>query len=308
MGKFKIEVDNKGWRSRKTTISKREMQSEVLNTMRRRLFNDDDGSVWEEIQNNNLYGYVDLGDRDYEDRRRALNEAGDGDESSCDTDWYDSWDAVYDNNVFAMWKVQPDEESATKNILDKDVLSQICDAETKSLDLLKEIDGCGGCSDVAECLPPHSLTLVLRYYVGGGYEMTCSDLMGAYTTDIQQDFTDTLVTCTQQMKDSWDPVTEAFIGDMSACPQYFIPHLVDVGFAVNGNTSLRYTASYFNTKPVVNDDGDLELDSIYEQWESFDGADGINVVGVYDTIDETFSIKLVDALTIADMGLVSTKF
>ncbi len=316
VGNFKVEVDNKGWRSRKTTISNREMQAEVLNTMRRQLFNDDDGSVWEDIKKDALSNeFIELVDREYDERRNLYDRHAD--ESSCKTQWYESRGEFHHDNLFAMWKVEPDKETTTKSILDKDILSQICDAETKSRSQLEEIGACGTCSSddegvEFECPLPYSLTLVLRHYIGGAgsFDMTCSELMDAYSTGVQQEFTNALVKCTQEMKNSWDPATESFEGNnMSACPQYFIPHLVDTAFAVNGNTLLRYSSSYFNTyKSGLNEDSDLDLDNrLFDMMGSFDGADGAAVMGIYDTINETFNSKLADVLLVSDMRLVSTK-
>ena len=87
-----------------------------------------------------------------------------------------------------------------------------------------------------------------------------------------------------------------------------MPYMVDNAFGINGNNKLRLTSSYFYTKPMLDSDGDEVLDDkVVDLKDSFDEADGTTVRGVYDTVEETINTRHVDALTVSDMGLVSSK-
>jgi len=208
-----------------------------------------------------------------------------------------------ENNVYAIWKVEPENDAVpTISALDKKVLLEICVAETNSLKLLKDEGACGGCDGDA-CLPPHSLLLVLRGEISGGFDMSCAELMNAYTSDVQSQFTQKLVTCTNQMRDTWDPNAQVF-DDLSSCPDYFMVNLIDANFGVNGNTKLRYTSSYFHTAMIGDADADDEMTKkIFEKFDDFDQADGINVLGAYDTVFESFNTIYVDELVTSDMTL-----
>ena len=56
-----------------------------------------------------------------------------------------------------------------------------------------------------------------------------------------------LVNCVSEFKDQWNPATQTLIGETSSCPSNFLPHLIDAGFGIGGNTNLRYTSSVFYT-------------------------------------------------------------
>lgn len=71
-GDFKIEVDNKGWRSRGTLISDREMQVDVLNLNRNKLYEDTDGTYWEYLKTTLTRGFVDLLEREDAYERKLL--------------------------------------------------------------------------------------------------------------------------------------------------------------------------------------------------------------------------------------------
>lgn len=281
VGNFEIEVDNAGWKSRSTKIADREMQADLVDAKRSALFYDEDGSAWSDAQNNLARGYIEL-----EGRRRlssnhqtttstsmvkyfqknvfgygntkisshVRNLEGEGEET-CDSDsFYSSVDETsFEDNLYAMWKVQPDDDVATKSILDNDILLKICQAETNTLEVLDKLQAtdsttCTVCSEASDrCLPPHSLIMLLRNYVADGADKSCSDLMDLYTAAVQEEFTTSLVDCVNEFRDQWDPASQTLIGETSSCPSNFLPHLVDAGFGINGNTDLRYSSSVFYT-------------------------------------------------------------
>jgi 5-methyltetrahydrofolate--homocysteine methyltransferase len=290
VGDFKIEVDNKGWRSRGTLIANREMQSDLLIRYQNALFEDVEGTLWNEMQTVIQTGYVDIADREENGRRL-----------SCDTSWYSSSDLFSEDNLFAVWKAQPSMESASMSILDKEVLSDICEAEAATLASLEDNGACISC-DNDKCLSPHSLILVLRGsgFIDGGENMNCSELMSAYTSSVQSEFTASLVNCTNSIRLSFDPATSSYDPNvLQNCPVGFRTSLVDNSFGVNGNEMLRYTSSYFHTSAV-------DFEKIYQVWKDdlFDEGSNPSVVrGVYDTIYENINDKYVDELVQSDMGL-----
>lgn len=309
VGKFEIAVDNAGWRSRGTLISNREMQNDLLLQNVAELFQDTDGSTWEYLENTLSRGYVELEDRDSARRRtqqqhNRLFQTEEQQEpkrslSTCDTDWYGStgsFSMYGSKTMYAIYKVEHEEEGAASfSILDKEVMSNICEAETNTLQTLQNEGLCDDSCDDGTCLPPHSLLLVLRNYLQGGVDMTCSQLMDAYTSNVQADFTQTLVECTVQLTTNFDQSSQKF-GDISSCPLYMEPHLVDVNFALNGNDKLRYTSSFFPTSTV-------DPAELYKRLEQFDDAGGVNILAVYDTMGDDFNTIFVDALVISDMAL-----
>jgi hypothetical protein len=290
VGDFKIEVDNKGWRSRGTLIANREMQSDLLTRYQSALFEDSDGTLWNEMQTVIQKGYVDFADR-IENARRL----------TCDTSWYSSVDLFKRDNLFAVWKAQPSQEMASMSILDREVLSDICDAEAVTLAMLEENGACSSC-DNDKCLPPHSLILLLRGsgLIDGSEDMNCLELMSAYTSSVQSEFTTALVNCTNSVRLSFDPATSTYDPSvLQSCPVGFRTSLVDNSFGINGNEMLRYTSSYFHTSAV-------DFEKIYKIWKDdlFDeGSDPSVVSGVYDTVYENINEKYVDELVQSDMGL-----
>lgn len=218
----------------------------------------------------------------------------------CDVSWYGDYEAVlFENNVFAVWKVQPTLKTATLSALDKEVMSQICEAEVKTLKIMQDAKVCKlQCSD-SKCLPPLSLVLLLRQKLND-HDSSCENLMNAYTGDVQEEFTSELVTCTTEYVENFD--TSSFVpGPTTSCPQGFQASLVDYSFGKEGNGKLRYTSSYFYTTSEGDDEAEAKRsDDLYNVYLDFDGADGIIVQGVYDTTNETFNVMYVDELIISD--------
>jgi hypothetical protein len=350
VGDFKVEVDNKGWRSRGTLIADREMQVDLMNLNRKKLFEDTDGSHWEYLKNTLSRGYVDLEERDEvydrkllyqgESRKVPLSRNGsrrmnrglkDFDpfqsakdnirnllssrklsnqhssvqsnpildnsrflalEDTCDTSWYSNYEEVLEeDNTLAIWKVQPGLDSTTTSILDKEVMEQICEAEVNTLSIMKEANVCKKCSD-GNCLPPHSLVLLLRNKLND-HQSTCRELMNAYTSQVQADFTNQLYNCTNEYVENFDSSTLT-PGNSTSCPDGFMPNLVDFFFGKDGNTRLLYTSSYFHTY-------EADVNAVYKIYRKFDGADGRIVRGVYDTVEESFNQIYVDELVVSDM-------
>jgi 5-methyltetrahydrofolate--homocysteine methyltransferase len=290
VGDFKIEVDNKGWRSRGTLIANREMQSDLLIRYQNALFEDTEGTLWNEMQTVIQTGYVDLVDREQNDRRL-----------SCDVSWYSSTDLLEEDNLFAVWKAEPSQEIASMSILDKELLSNICDSEASTQAILEENGACSSCEN-DKCLSPHSLILVLKGsgLIDGGENMNCSELMSAYTSSVQSDFTASLVNCTNSIRLGFDPATSSYDPSiLQSCPAGFRTNLVDNSFGVNGNQMLRYTTSYFHTSSS-------DFEKVYQLWkgDSFDEGNKQSVVrGVYDTVYEEINDIYVDELVQSDMGL-----
>jgi len=357
VGDFSVEVDNKGWRSRGTLIADREMQVELLNLNRKKLFEDTDGSHWQYLKTTLSRGFVDLLERDDAYERKLVSQGGGASrqvvpksqtnsrnmarrgledfdpfpsakryfenvlagrrfsarrsllessnptleksrflalDSTCDTSWYSDYEKVLEeDNTFAVWKVQPDLDSATLSALDKEVMEQICEAEVKTLSIMKEANVCKKCSD-GNCLPPHSLVLLLRNKLND-HQSTCKELMNAYTSQVQAEFTSQLYNCTNEYVDTFDASTLS-PGNAPSCPDGYIPTLVDFFFGKDGRTNLRYTSSFFHTY-------EADVNSVYKIYQQFDGADGNIVLGVYDTVDESFNEIYVDELVVSDMAL-----
>ena len=70
VGKFSIAVDNDGWRTRGTLISKRQQQVRLVMKRNKDLFADTDGSLWKELKQNvqpNIF--VRIRDEDKDNRR-----------------------------------------------------------------------------------------------------------------------------------------------------------------------------------------------------------------------------------------------
>lgn len=346
-GDFKVEVDNKGWRSRGTLIADREMQVDLMNLNRNELFEDTDGSYWEYLKNTLTRGYVDLVERDDVYERKLLNQGEsrkmlntrssrkwglkDFDpvqstkrhfrqllssrkssnrqselkydttndksrflalEDTCDVSWYSDYEKVLEeDNTYAIWKVQPGLDAATLSILDKEVMEQICEAEVNTLAIMKEANVCKKCSD-GNCLPPHSLVLLLRNKLND-HQSTCKELMNAYTSQVQAEFTAQLYNCTNEYVDNFDSSTLT-PGNSPSCPDGFMPNLVDFFFGKDGNTDLRYSSSYFHTY-------EMDVNDVYKIYRKFDGSDGNVVRGVYDTVEESFNQIYVDELVVSDM-------
>lgn len=341
VGEFKIEVDNKGWLSRKTTIANRQMQMDLVNYNRGDLFADTNGSVWEELKSKNSeQGFIDIEQKEEAYQRRLqdqnlhmLDSVSDvknnvkgsliskmkrnrgkssnfikptrdlNSDTACDTTWYDDTFEVLDtDNLYAIWKAQPKEDSATSSILDVNVLTEICKAEVNTLRVLEESNMCNKCYAGANgnsCLPPHSLVTVLRLKFDM-MESSCDDLMNEYAP-IQESFTTELVACTQKYLDVFDKSSLSPGDTEGLCPDGYLPSLVDVMFGTKGNQMLRFTSSHFSTfhfKPASQ-----EVSDFYDVYSKMDVADGEIVSGTYDTTKESLSTVKIDKLVQSDMTL-----
>lgn len=284
LGEFSIAVDNDGWRSRGTLVSMREMQNEVLSLFRKKLFQDRDGSVWEDLQNNVQIGYRDLGDTAELRRLQSLPFG-----STCNPTKYYGSD-LFRDNLFAVYKAEPDADLSKVSILEPEVLLRVCEAEQETQQALQQNGVCGGCEG-EQCLPPLSLILSLRAELNG-FNMTCKELIQAYIP-IEDQFTNSLVKCTNEVLDQFDPTTSSY-GETEHCPSLFSPTMIDGNFGVNGNKILRYTSSYFIT---------FEADDqkVYDMRDEYGQTDGV-VLGVsYDTFWETQNEIYVDNVLLSDM-------
>ena len=297
---FEVSVDNKGWRSRGTVIANREMQNDILRRLKNDLFKDTDGSAWEDAENNIVYGYVAIDAREDED---STDDAAEPDSTTtrnlfidgCDTGKYYST-AMAKNNIFATYKTEPDAlettSSSTKSILDPDVLFDICQAETATNEALQSNGVCGGCPGTDNCLPPFSLLLVLRLTLGQ-LDSTCAELKELYTETKQEEFTNTLLECTQEINENYDSITQSY-GATTKCPPAFQANLIDTEFGKDGNKVLRYSSSYFITYQFDNKD-------VYAIRPDFGYTDETIVKSTYDTMRENHNEIYVESLLVSDM-------
>lgn len=274
-GKFKIEVDNKGWRSRGTLIANREMQNDIVMRLRNDLFQDTDGSVWEDAETNIVRGYLQLEDRTDEDEEA---------EEECDASKFYQTMLLQDN-LFAAYEAQN-----SKSILDADVLFAICEAETKTNEILEQNNVCG-CEGDSECPAPASLLFVLRLYYGN-LNASCGELKEYYTSDIQEQFTDDLVQCTSDVLSSYDSTTKQY--DAPNCPTGFQVTMVDKEFAIDGNRVLKYSSSYFFTDAIENQ-------ALFDIRPQYAQTDNTIVQSTYDTLWEVQNNLYVDSVLLSDM-------
>jgi len=100
-GNFSIAVDNEGWRTRGTSISLKQQQIRLLLKKKQDLFNDMDGSVWADLQENVQSGIYGTDMRVYErekkeqDAKLAEKDVGENNGSAlssvksdqCSIDW-----------------------------------------------------------------------------------------------------------------------------------------------------------------------------------------------------------------------------
>lgn len=277
-GDFKIEVDNKGWRSRGTVIANREMQNDLILRLKSDLFEDDDGSLWDKVENEVQRGYMQLEDRG--------DSEGDSEEEQCNANLF-YYKMLAEDNLFATYQAQNG-----KSILDADVLFQICEAETKTNDVLIKNKVCG-CDGDDSCPAPASLVWILRQEYSKS-DLSCSELMEFYTQAVQEEFTDKLVLCTEEVLDSYDSVAKSY--DAPNCPTGFQVSMVDTEFAVDGKRQLTYSSSYFFTSAVDNED-------LFEIRSDYEGTDDTVVSVAYDTLLEVQNNLYVDSVLIADMTL-----
>lgn len=342
VGEFKIEVDNKGWLSRGTAIADRQMQIDVLKMNRRDLFNDSNGTLWERLVNEEAVGFTDVEEKNalYQDRRRSLMSTAidlkndvlsslsskdistTRDRTLLTSDMCDAWynnpyDVLWQENLFALWKVQPELDDfspdVTQSILDKEVINKICTAEQNSLRELEDAGLCTKCdtgvSKSNTCLPPHSLIYLIRNRLDS-MDSSCEELTTAYSA-IQEEFVDEMITCTNTYIDNFDKAS-LVPGDMSNCTlRGYLPSLVDINFGQYGNRKLRFSSSYFRTYDV-NPFGEDELakkELLYEISPDFDNTGNANeddvniVIGYYDTVYEAIKVVKTDLLIQGDMAL-----
>jgi hypothetical protein len=291
---------HKGWRSRGTLIANREMQDEVISAETTRLFEDTDGSAWDDLENNVSYGYRGIaGGGVLEERRKLSDRSSDNMNrnlfsDTCDVDTYYG-NMLSKDNLFAVYKTDPQLETSTKSILEPDVLFEICETETKMKAVLEENGVCSGCDTTDECLPPHSLLLVLRLYLGDdSLELSCSDLKQKYIQlGVQEEFTNILVDCVQEIYANYDTETSSY-STTTKCPDLFGVNLVDKDFARNGNTMIRYSSSFYITYEVDSND-------LFNARPEYILSDETIVKSVYETLKETQTTLFIESILGADM-------
>ena len=288
-GKFEVAIDNEGWISRNTLIGDREMQTNLIKINRKELFNDEDGSVWYDLENNIQTGFIDVEDDSFERRRR--NEELPSFLDGCEIDFYFSENFLTRDNVFSVWKTEPDKATTSVSTLDVDVVKQICEADAKTLAALEANNACKAeCGD-SKCLPGHSLSLVLHVYLGLD-DLSCDALVEAYTNEVKEEFVAKLADCSNEIRESFDPVTKTWGEDLS-CPPLFRSSLLASDFGLDGNLVNRYSTSYYNTFETV--------DEAFKIHDDFGFGDGILVQNSYGTLWDKFGDLHVDSLLTRDM-------
>jgi len=302
-GKFSIAVENHGWKSRKTLIANRDMQRTILMENQDLLFDDEDGSEWELLENNNKKGW------DFDFRRR-LSAADDNtlntEErhlesffSGCGAEWYRS-DIISENNLICAWRPK-----GRLSALDPEVLLEICKAEQNTLAVMESENAC--LKYCGKCLPPHSLILVLRDHlrssVTDALEIPCEDLINLYSSSVRSDFTAMLVNCTDGIKEMFAlGASKDDYGHITSCPDSlpFIATAVERSFSKDSEM-VQYTSSYFPTDT-------FQLDRLNNVIDEMDRGDGAIVQGAYSTTNEYFTDALVDKNLKKDMLLATASF
>jgi len=301
VGKFSIAVENDGWKSRQTLISNRDIQRTMLMDNQELLFDDEDGSEWEFLENNKKKGW------DFYNRRLS---AADGNTlnteerrlepffSDCGAEWYKS-DFIPENNLICAWRPK-----GQLSALDPEVLLEICKAEQNTLAVMESENAC--LKYCGKCLPPHSLILVLRDHlrssVTDALEIPCEDLINLYSSSVRSDFTAMLVNCTDSIKEMFALGASKDDYKITSCPDSlpFIATVVERSFSKESEM-VHYTSSYFPTDT-------LQLDRLNNVVDEMDRGDGSIVQGSYSTGDGYFIDILVDKNIEKDMLLATTSF
>lgn len=311
VGEFSISVDNDGWRSRRTKISKRGIQLSVLANFQQELFwkaTEDGGNqgLWEKLQKERLSsfnwdwideeGNIASGD----DRRQLEDEV-------CDS-WHGSDKMRDGDNLVFVWQTSPGESESSDSALsalDPQVLREICDAEMNTLSLLEAKNLCIPCAD-AKCLDPHSLVRMLKLFlhIQSGQDastattsdISCEEMIQQYTPAVQSLFTSSLATCVEDIKAAINIITGKLESNVTSCLPGFDTNLVSKDFGTN-ETSLRYTSSIFHTDGFSKEIFPLKGD--------FDTGDEVLVSGSYNTLNSYFTDTEVDGALAVDMFIGS---
>jgi len=291
-GEFELEIDNTGWLSRGTVIANRQYQYATLRSYKYALFSETDGSLWEE-----LTSVVQPGFEVDEDERRKLSAEelkSDGMRKTqmsdtCDISLYED-DQFVQNNLVAIWK-----SKGQSSILDASSLRSICQSEVETISVLKERQLCYGCSDES-CLQPVSLVLALRVYLDE-MDSSCEALIDQYNPLVQSTFTELLANCTDDIRKNYNPAYGPYYGidNYRSCPDWFKTTLVDEQFGEE-NAVIRYTSSYFLAS---------DYDGMYGVVDDFSKGEDSDILGVYETNYEDFTLILLDDELINDMVLAT---
>jgi len=329
VGELKVTTETKGWKSRGTLLSNRQMQDSLVRKFKNDLFfneylelpRQEEQSPWDYIVNNIVTGYMGMdGEEDLSDdvQPSTFNTSTKSLQSqACYSDHYLSPDFIFYNHLIAAWKSDPkedDDESASFSILDPEAMLEICEAELNTNLLLQEKGYCGDCAESNHCPPPNSIIMLLRNFLAGPIDfkssldlanllsIPCSNLIEMYRP-LRSVFTNMLVACTNDVKNNFDSATQE-LGNVTLCPQGFSPNMVDVNFGVGDNTFLRYSASYFNTfdLDLSDKENDIIIEKMYDILKDFDRADETIVLGVYDTNYGNFNAYFTNEVLLADVS------
>ena len=129
---------------------------------------------------------------------------------------------------------------------------------------------------------------MLRNYLDGGGDMSCSDIRQAYQS-VQDVFTTDLILCANELK-----ANSGDFGENSTCPLGFTAPFVDAEFGVDGSTFLRYSSSFFHTS-------ESDLFELFQESKSFGyGSDNLLKV-TYDTRSQNFRNFSIDEVVMFDL-------
>ncbi len=103
----------------------------------------------------------------------------------------------------------------------------------------------------------------------------------------------TIALSTQEILENFDSTARSY-GETTKCPALFQPSLVDTEFAVNGNTLLRHSSSYFVTY-------EIGRKKLYDVRPHYAYTDSSVVTTAYDTLAEDQNTIYVDSVLLLDM-------
>jgi len=303
VGKFEVSLEDGGWESRGTQIADRHTQFLVTFLNRDELYNDTDGSVWDDMVNNlqdSRWVSEDDDENIYDNARRLqvqpverrsftlpsdftrrLQSTNSDRLEGCDLEWYEE-ELLSETRLWPVWKVK---DSSDTSLLGFNALSDLCLAEEKTQKVLEDNNLCLGCEE--GCLPPFSLVLYTRMTLEGGMDMDCNELAQAWTEYATADLQSELVQCVSDMEEEDKP---------ESCPPYFTSALVDAHFASSG--TLSYTSSIFATKHKTDD-----IVKMYDLNGKFGKGSASTIEGKYDTQDQSFGEEFANASIGTDMIL-----
>jgi len=224
--------------------------------------------------------------------------------AGCDTDWYTDGRMLNASRLWPVWKVTNAREASA---LDPQLLEDLCSSEEATQRILQEHNLCFGCpgeetttttessssSSSSSCLPPYSLTLIVRLIIPNGMDMDCTTLAQTYANlQFQKPAEQTLLQCVEAVENI-AALEDGGQGMPSEC--LFYPSIVDEFFDTTERIS--YTSSIYATY-----DSEQAIQDMYDLVDEYDRGTK-NLQGAYDTQLEDFVNILMDKAVNSDMVL-----